>query len=178
VTQAVSIYAKLARKAILARLEAGRQVELPVPESLEPELQQPSACFVSLHLSNGNLRGCIGTIDPRYNSLFLEIVHNAQAAAFSDFRFEPLKVSEYDELDVSVDVLSRPVPIGNFSLLDPAVYGLIVSCNGSRKALLLPNIAGIDTPKEQVRILKRKAGVEHYPDHELNYSAFTATRFH
>ena len=53
--------------------------------------------------------------------------------------------------DVAVD-------IGSMEQLDPQQYGVIVS-KGRRKGLLLPNIEGVDTAQEQVRIALRKAGI-------------------
>ena len=38
-------------------------------------------------------------------------------------------------------------------------YGVIVT-KGHRRGLLLPNLEGIDTVDEQIRISKQKAGIE------------------
>ena len=42
--------------------------------------------------------------------------------------------------------------------LDPKRYGVIVS-SGHRRGLLLPNLEGVDTVEEQVRIARQKAGI-------------------
>ena len=42
--------------------------------------------------------------------------------------------------------------------LDVRRYGVIIS-SGYKRGLLLPNLEGIDTVKEQVSIARRKAGI-------------------
>ena len=54
-------------------------------------LHQPGACFITLKL-DGELRGCIGSLEPR-RTLLEDVEANARAAAFFDPRFEPLSAS-------------------------------------------------------------------------------------
>ena len=63
--------------------------------------------FVSLKTRDGELRGCIGTIEPAKNSLAEEIAANAVSAAISDPRFDPVREDELANLVYSVDVLLR-----------------------------------------------------------------------
>ena len=88
-----------------------------------------------------------------------KIAVNAVSAATHDPRFPPVAVSELDRLRYSVDVLlpSEPATIDE---LDPAIYGVIVQeANGSRRGLLLPDIAGIENARQQVEIAAAKAGI-------------------
>src|SRR5918997_6028098 len=50
-------------------------------------LRQPGACFVSIKTDGGDLRGCIGTIEPSRPTLAEEIITNAVHAATRDPRF-------------------------------------------------------------------------------------------
>ncbi|HBS93479.1 MAG TPA: AmmeMemoRadiSam system protein B, partial [Firmicutes bacterium] len=83
----------------------------------------PAAAFVSLKLDD-QLRGCIGTIEPEHENLGKEIIANAIAAATGDPRFEPVTAEELEQLSISVDVLSEPVP-ADYSQLNPAKLGLV-----------------------------------------------------
>ncbi len=75
----------------------------------EDWLARPAATFVTLR-REGELRGCIGSIDPR-RALGEDVARNAQAAAFHDPRFEPLVAIEYEDLAVEVSVLSPRAPL-------------------------------------------------------------------
>jgi len=45
--------------------------------------------------------------------------------------------------------------------LDPLKYGVIVK-SGRKRALLLPDLEGIDTVEEQISIARKKAGIADY----------------
>ena len=118
----------------------------------------PGACFVSIKGSDGSLRGCIGTILPTTPSLGEEILTNAVAACSQDPRFLPVTSPELPGLRISVDVLSAPEPISSPEELDPRKYGVIVS-RGRARGLLLPDLPGVDSVEEQLRIACAKAGL-------------------
>lgn len=129
-----------------------------VPDGLSPDLTGKKAgVFVSLK-KDGRLRGCIGTIRPVRGSIAEEIVQNAVSAGTEDPRFDPVTEDELPELVYSVDVLGGTEPIGSLSELDPGRYGVVVR-NGGRCGLLLPNLAGIDSPEQQVSVALQKAGI-------------------
>lgn len=122
-------------------------------------LEEPAPCFVSIKTISGELRGCIGTVEPTRNSLSEEITVNAVSAATNDPRFPPIEVSELDGLRYSVDVL-MPAEKTTLEELDPAVYGVIVEDpEGSRRGLLLPDIPGVNNSEQQVEIAASKAGI-------------------
>ena len=136
------------------------------------------ACFVSLHKSkNDELRGCIGTLEPQEKNLAEEIQRNAISAAFHDRRFQPLTTDELEEIDVSVDVLTIPERIYSADELDPSIFGLIITDGKFRRGVLLPSIPGIDTPEQQVLIVKRKADLSEADEKKLEYYRFTSNRF-
>lgn len=149
-------FVALARAAVEGFVRTGRP--LARPDGLPPELADARAgVFVSLH-EGGDLRGCIGTIEPVTGSIADEIIRNGAAAASEDPRFPPVGAGELDALSYSVDVLFPPEPVDSEAALDPARYGVIVTL-GRRRGLLLPNLEGVDTAAQQVAIARAKAGI-------------------
>ena len=150
-------YVALARKSLESFITTGTVID--VPEGLPKEmLEKRAGAFVSLH-KNGRLRGCIGTISPIQDNLAEEIIGNAISASTRDNRFMPVRPEEIPELEISVDVLSPAEPIASEEELEVKRYGVIVT-KGRRRGLLLPNLDGVDTVEEQVRIAKQKAGID------------------
>ena len=65
------LYCALAKAAVEQYVEHGTILELAVP--LPQDLQRPAACFVSIHKQSGELRGCIGTVQPVETALAHEL---------------------------------------------------------------------------------------------------------
>ncbi len=147
--------------------------KLPDLGEVPPEFRRRAGVFVSIK-KDGALRGCIGTVKPTTPSIVEEVMENAVSAGIRDPRFYPVRADELDELEYSVDVLSEPEKVNSLDDLDPKRYGVIVRARG-RSGLLLPDLEGIDTPEEQVRIAKEKAGLS--PDDEVALERFTVTRY-
>lgn len=131
-----------------------------------------AACFVSIK-AHGELRGCIGSLEPAEDDLGAEIARNALSAAFHDPRFPAVSIGELDDLTYSVDVLGRPEPC-DLDDLDPLRYGVIVEAGG-RRGVLLPDLAGVDTVGRQVDIARQKAGIR--PGDPVRLSRFTVRRW-
>lgn len=149
-------WVRLARETIEAFLATGTAPQ--VPADLPPAmLNAQNGVFVSLKGPSG-LRGCIGTFSPTTGSVAQEIIRNAVQAATEDPRFPPLEADELDELTISVDVLMPSEPILSQAELNPARYGVIVE-SGYKRGLLLPDLEGVDTAEEQIRIALQKAGI-------------------
>ena len=147
----------LARAAVETFIRTGDVLEAPANAGEVLSVRAP--CFVSLKTLDGELRGCIGTIEPVKDTLAQEIIANAISAAINDPRFDPVTEDELPNLRYSVDVL-RPAEETVFEKLDPAVFGVIVEDeNTARRGLLLPDIPGVETVAQQVEIATRKAGI-------------------
>lgn len=131
-----------------------------------------AACFVTLK-KRGELRGCIGTLEPAEASLDHEIARNAHASALRDPRFPPVDGDEIEALTCSVDVLSPSEPCG-LGDLDPRVFGVIVE-SGLRRGVLLPALEGIDTVDRQVGVALQKAGIA--PGDRFDVRRFRVTRY-
>ena len=167
------LFPGLARKAVESFVLEGLQIECPA--ELAHLCGGRAACFVSIRTISGELRGCIGTIDPVKESLAEELITNAIHAATRDPRFSPIAPGELKQLRYSVDILTPPEP-ARFEELDAAVYGVIVEDeSGSRRGLLLPDIDGVDSVAKQVEIAARKAGIP--PGAALRLSRFRVQRF-
>jgi len=138
---------------------------ISVPEDIPDELKKPAGAFVSLK-KKGQLRGCIGTFRPTRKNAAEEIIMNAISAAVRDPRFAPVSPDELDQLEITVDILKEPEPVKDVGELDPKRYGVIVR-KGARTGLLLPDIEGVDTVQEQLRIAKEKAGISPFEDCEI-----------
>ncbi|MEP6742057.1 MAG: AmmeMemoRadiSam system protein A [bacterium] len=163
----------LARRAVETYVLTGKQI--PAPHNAAEILDARAACFVSIKTRAGDLRGCIGTIEPVKETLGEELVANALSAATRDPRFAPVSESDLPNLKYSVDILAAPES-ATFAELDPKVYGVIVEDeSGLFRGLLLPDIAGVDTAEQQVNIAARKAGIP--PGTPLKLSRFRVDRF-
>jgi len=146
---------KLAKETVERYITKGEKIAPPA--GLTPEMRQKAGVFVSIK-KRGELRGCIGTYTPTTDNVASETIQNAISAATQDPRFLPVNPSELGELEYSVDVLSPPERVDGPEALDPKRYGIIVK-KGARRGLLLPDLEGVDTVDEQIRITKLKAGI-------------------
>lgn len=163
----------LARRAVETYVREGRIT--CADAAGESILNQRAACFVSIKTNEGDLRGCIGTIEPVADSLAEELIANAVSAATRDPRFSPVAEDELPRLCYSVDILSAPEP-ARFEDLDPKNYGVIVEdAAGTRRGLLLPDIEGVNGAAEQVQIAAHKAGIA--PGEPIRLYRFHVRRF-
>lgn len=165
----------LARDAIAASFE--RRTLIPPTKHW---LQERRAVFVSLHeAATGDLRGCVGTIDP-HEPLGEAVVTAALGAAFRDTRFAPLRADELASMRVEISVLSRltllPVPSESAarSALETMRPGVSLRV-GSCRSVLLPKVwESVPDAAEFLRILRQKAGVPaHAWPESIQLSTFT-----
>lgn len=164
-------FVELAKKAVETYVREGRVIKPPEP--LPPEMAEKAGVFVSIK-KRGELRGCIGTFLPTEDSIAEEIINNAISSATKDPRFMPINEKELDELQFSVDILSKPEKVKDISELDPKKYGVIVS-SGFKRGLLLPDLEGVNTVNDQLRIAMLKAGIS--PDEDIEIYKFTVKRY-
>jgi AmmeMemoRadiSam system protein A len=146
---------------------------VPIAEADTPELQKQAGVFVSIK-KKGELRGCIGTVDPTKSNVAGEIVSSAIGAAIRDPRFLPITTDELADLEYSVDILTKPEPVNSTEELDPKRYGIIVEGRG-RRGLLLPNLETVDTVEEQINVARNKAGL--LPDEGIKLYRFEVKRY-
>ncbi len=167
---------ELARKTIEAYVKEGKVIE--PPKELTPEMKERAGVFVSIH-KQGELRGCIGTIEPTQPNVAMEVIQNAISAATRDPRFPPVRPDELPYLEIKVDVLSPPEPVSGPEELDPKRYGLIVQSlkHPWKRGLLLPDLPGIETTEQQIYWTRvHKAGITD-PNEPVQMFRFEVKRY-
>jgi len=109
-----------------------------------PDMERSTAAFVSLHWPDGDLQGCIGTIEPN-GPLVDAVKESALGAAFRDPRARRLTLADSDALFIEVSVLSplEPVPFTDEASACAALrYGIdgVVLRHAGRQATFLPQM--------------------------------------
>ncbi len=156
---------KAARHSIKEGFNQSKSV--PFQETIEKQLPAEFAAqrasFVTLKINN-QLRGCIGNLEAS-SSLIDSVNHNAQAAAFRDPRFPPLSPDEFDQIHISISILtpSEPVEFNSeeklLEQLRPDIDGLTIE-QGRKHATFLPAVwESLPAPEDFLRQLKLKAGL-------------------
>jgi AmmeMemoRadiSam system protein A len=135
---------RLARQSVQTWVQEKRMLEATQEHGAHiPKLQKHRACFVTIK-KNGQLRGCIGSLEPR-RSLLEDVRQNAVAASTQDTRFSPVQKSELEELTYSISVLDLPRPLQGVSIEELPSYlekqrlGVIIELGG-RRSTFLPSV--------------------------------------
>ncbi len=154
-----SILLKTARAAIGKNLGE----DLSPPQENDPALDEAGGTFVTLKINN-QLRGCIGNIEPVV-SLRDGVRENALNAAFQDYRFSPLSREEFDEIEISLSVLTPACRLSYndseylLKNLCPGVDGVILR-RGVRSATFLPQVwEQLPDPEQFLSHLCQKAAL-------------------
>ncbi|MCQ4574685.1 MAG: AmmeMemoRadiSam system protein B [Candidatus Brocadiales bacterium] len=158
-----------------------RQQVLPdIPEEfLTPRLKEKSGVFVTLK-KNGQLRGCIGHIQPRM-PLWRAVMMNTANSAFKDSRFRRVSEEELKDIDIEISVLSPNRRINSPGEFHVGEEGIIISL-GRRQAVFLPQVAteqGWDR-NQTFYNLCNKAGLpwNAWWDENMEFYVFTTKIFH
>ena len=123
-----------ARQAIEHYLAGGKR---KVFSASDPVLNKPAAVFVTL-TSRGQLRGCIGTTEPRM-PLIEAVGYFAVAAAVEDGRFPPVTTAELGSIHIEISVLSPMTKIESAEAITPKIHGVVVR-KGMHSGLFLPQV--------------------------------------
>ena len=137
-----SILLKLARQAIEAVVcgEPYPKLEL---KNLSPRLTELGVSFVTL-TREGELRGCIGALEPRV-SLAEDVQEHAVAAALQDYRFAPVQLEELSSIEIEISRLTPQrkleynQPEELLMLLRPGIDGVVIRY-GMYRATFLPQV--------------------------------------
>ncbi len=133
---------RLAREAMERGVRGEKLPPLEVT-SLTPSLREEGSSFVTL-TEHGQLRGCIGSLEP-YQSLAEDVREHAVAAALQDPRFPPVEAAELNGIQIEVSRLTRPIPLKYedaddlLAKLCPHVDGVILR-DGFHRATFLPQV--------------------------------------
>lgn len=153
---------KIARQGVVVAVRGQPTQAIPL-EGLTPRLAAPGASFVTL-THKGELRGCIGGLQARY-PLAEDVHQHAMAAALKDYRFEPVRSDEVNEIEIEISVLNTPEPLAPASpdelveRLRPGIDGVIL-ISGPYRATFLPQVwEKLPDPTHFLDTLCNKAGV-------------------
>ncbi len=138
---------------------------LPCPDPLPDNLKQKAGSFVTIKNQN-TLRGCIGTLTPKYENLAEEVIRNAIRSANDDPRFNPVEKRELPSLTFSVDVLTPEEKINDLEGHNVKQFGLIVR-GEEKKGVLLPDLDNIKSANQQLKVCLKKGGFTDNDTYEL-----------
>ncbi|HZL83895.1 MAG TPA: AmmeMemoRadiSam system protein B [Candidatus Krumholzibacteria bacterium] len=126
----------------LARNSIARAIGAPHGESRAVEkaaLRLQRGAFVSLRdRRDGNLRGCIGWLEPK-EELHAAVSENATSAALRDPRFDPVVAAELPHLEIEISVLGPVQDVKGVEEIRMGRDGLVVAHEGKR-GILLPQV--------------------------------------
>ena len=142
-----------------------RDRPLPCPAHLPDFLRQSAGTFVSIK-KQGSLRGCIGTMTPKYKNLAEEVIQNALRSANEDPRFDPIQKKELPSLTFSVDVLQPLEKIENIKDHNIKQFGLVIRGKG-KQGVLLPDLDIIKSAEQQLKVCLKKGGFKSHDTYEI-----------
>jgi AmmeMemoRadiSam system protein B/AmmeMemoRadiSam system protein A len=102
-----------------------------------PNFLSPRGVFVTLR-KHGELRGCIGFIEPVY-PLSQAVIRAAIFAATEDPRFPRVEPGELKDLQLEISVLTPLKEIMNPGLVQVGRHGIVLA-QGGQRGLLLPQV--------------------------------------
>ena len=147
-------------RAVLAK-KLGREMATPTLEDTRYTAQR--GVFVTLK-KDGQLRGCIGNIEP-VRTVAEGVEVNTVNAAFNDSRFQPLLATEFERVAISISILSPAVPLDYedaenlLGKLRIGVDGVILRY-GNNQATFLPQVwEQLEEAETFMEHLSTKAGL-------------------
>ncbi len=182
-TEEKQILLRLARQALDNGVR-GQKIPPLDQKSMPPRLQEQGASFVTLTI-RGNLRGCIGALEP-YQSLADDVREHAVAAALQDYRFPKVTPEELSQIEVEISRLTIPIPLEYstpedlLAKLRPGIDGVLLR-DGVRRATFLPQVwEKIPNPAEFLDNLCYKMGdsPELWRKKHLEVSTYQVEEFH
>ena len=177
------ILLRLARQALETGVRGQRLLPL-APESIPSRLKEPGASFVTL-TTHGNLRGCIGALEP-YQPLADDVCEHAVAAALQDYRFPKVRPEELPQIEIEISRLTIPVqleystPEDLLAKLRPGIDGVLLR-DGMRRATFLPQVwEKLPDPAEFLDNLCYKMGASTslWRQKHLDVSVYQVEEFH
>lgn len=126
---------RIAKVALRSAVVDGQKPKVQVNSS---ELFERWGVFVTLK-EDGQLRGCIGIVEP-VKPLWESTIDAAISAALHDRRFTPVRPDELERIEVEVTVLGRLEEIISLREIEIGRHGLVI-VDGKHSGLLLPQVA-------------------------------------
>ncbi|MDO8292299.1 MAG: AmmeMemoRadiSam system protein A [Gallionella sp.] len=167
----------------IARAAISRALNVPhTADETASWLAEHGACFVTL-TQNGELRGCIGTLQA-HRPLLADVKSNAVSAAIHDPRFMPLSIEELDITTVEISLLSPATAMNvrdeadALAQIRPNVDGIVFEY-GHYRSTFLPQVwEQLPQPRQFMAHLRRKAGLpEDFWEEGVKLSRYTVTKW-
>jgi AmmeMemoRadiSam system protein A len=162
---------RLAKETITKYVKNGSVPEVVMNNK---RLRANGATFVTIKTEEGMLRGCIGNIQPTM-PLYQSVIHNAVSASSRDTRFQPMKETDLEGIEVEVTILSPLEPLKNKKAVEIGRHGLYL-VKDYRSGILLPQVP-VEQGWDRITFLKqvsRKAGLSEDAWKEADLYSFTA----
>lgn len=118
--------------------------------------QKRAGVFVTLY-RGGKTRACWGSINPQADTIAKSTVYATIGALTKEYRYKPIKASEWKKLKTQVTVIRGVEPLSSISFQNPLRDGLMVRAGG-KAGVLLPGEAS-DAVYQLVQC-KLKAGIK------------------
>ena len=155
---------KIARENILGKFGKTSDVPGSMKTSVSSlVLKEKRGTFVTLH-KKGDLRGCIGNIDPD-KTILQGVMDNAKQAAFNDSRFSPLSYKELKDTHIEISILTPPQKLDYTDARDliaklrPYIDGVMIK-KQYKSATFLPQVwEQLKDPEMFLSHLCHKAGL-------------------
>jgi AmmeMemoRadiSam system protein A len=153
-------------------------------ESLPGTLQKPGVSFVTL-LKAGQLRGCVGGLDVRI-ALAIDVQEHTVAAAKHDYRFDPVREDELDQIKIEISRLTPKIPLTYqnpdelLRKIQPGIDGVVI-IEGTKRATFLPTVwKKIPDTEEFLNRLCQKMGVagDYWRSGNLEVYVYQTEEFH
>lgn len=162
--------------AVASRAQPAPALDTAMHSASLTDLQ--ASAFVTL-TEDGELRGCMGILDPD-RPVHDSVAEAAACATRTDPRFRPVTPDELPRLEVDVSVLGPMVLLDDPLSWRLGIDGIVVQLGG-RRGLLLPEVAeenGLDRVA-MLDIATRKAGLSRgaWRDPAARVYAFRTLRF-
>lgn len=114
-----------------------RKMFKPDKATMSKNLLQQAGAFVTLTKA-GELRGCIGSF--KATGAIHEMVRNMTiSAASKDYRFDPVKANELNEMDIEISILAPLHKIQSINEIEIGKHGIYIT-KGNRSGTLLPQV--------------------------------------
>jgi AmmeMemoRadiSam system protein A len=122
-----------ARRVLVGIVTDGTSIDEDCPDA---SYNQSAGVFVSLH-KDGELRGCIGYIEP-VSTIWDAVRDNAIAAATRDHRFDHVVPEELAQIKIEISILT-PNKLCPIDEIETGKHGVVLQ-QGGRKATYLPQV--------------------------------------
>lgn len=182
--QSQKFFLNLARHTLEHFFTTGQTMDFRLcGNDIDDELKEKRGTFVTL-TKHGQLRGCIGHIEP-VQEIYKDVIDNVLSAAFQDFRFGPLRQEELSDVEIEISVLTLPQkleyssPEDLLEKLQPLHDGVIIQ-KGRYGATYLPQVwEDLSDKEEFLSSLCQKAGLssDEWRKGELRVQTYQAEVF-